>query len=181
MITNIYNEADKRLVIDEDRFMFTQRFTEDGTPTGQYEADVDGSVTPVSFSIKPPAGVRMIIEQVIVYIEDTGKFESHRFGHDVLMHNGIEINRRHEGAIIATIPIKIKTNADVASLMYDVNTQAWSANLQFLVAKWDVGRAQQGITIDGNHNDSVEMVINDDLTAISRFWVTAQGVANIMG
>jgi len=181
MITNIYTEADKRAVIGEEQFMFTQRFTETGLPGSNHDLNVDGSVTPVIFKISPPPGVMVTIQEVIVYIEDEGHFDTDTFGHDAQMQNGLIIHRRHAGVIVATIPIIIKTNADVASLIHDINDRHWAGDKEFMTARWTVGRGINGIVLDGNHQDNVEVQVRDDLTGLDKFYVTAQGVLNIRG
>jgi len=178
-LSNFFNADQRRAVINEDRFMFTQPFQLNGTGTDNL--NVDGSVTPQIFSITPPLGTLITVSQVIIYIEDLGHLVPHRFGHDIDMTNGLIIHRRHEGNIIATIPSLIKTNGDIAALVYDVNINHPRSDSEFMVAKWEVGRGIQGIVIDGNHNDSVEVQVRDDLTGLEYFRVTAQGTIDIRG
>lgn len=90
--------------------------------------------------------------------------------------NGIVL-RRNDGVI--TNYFNVKTNKDIASLMYDFTIIAATNPQQgvdgFIGRLTFAGQSKIGVTIRLENNDDLQLLVQDDLTSITLFEITVEG------
>jgi hypothetical protein len=102
-----------------------------GDGTGAKEANVDGSVTPVEFSLSVPAGVgSMKLTRMIVYVRDTGSFDTGAYGNAIAMTNGMLIEHVDaDGNVITDLldGVPILTSGGWSRQCFDVVHSDWGS------------------------------------------------------
>lgn len=145
------------------------------------ELNVDGSVTPQVFQIRGDIGtvdipididITRIIFQIIT--NDPPAFEE--FG-DIIggLTNGIVLRRAN--GYVSNI-FNAKTNGELANLMYDITiylesgppaTNGIAGRMTF------AGQDKHGVAIRLGTDESLDLIIQDDLTSLVSFKIMAQG------
>lgn len=138
--------------------------------TGNRNMAVDGSVIPVSFKAVPPDGKKWRINRVLVYLEGANPFSAEKFADLPPLVNGTTNNLNG---------IKVtswKTNRDFALEMYDLNTiKSLAKEDRSFSGRWSFDKAfGKPILIDSN-STGVELIVNDDLSGLTSFYIKAQG------
>ena len=130
---------------------------------------VDGSVTPVIFEAKPPAGKKWRIIRILGYLEGLTVFSAELFADLPALVNGVE-------AKIAGDTVTVwKTNRDLALEMHHLDAPvALGRQDRTLAGKWDLKQAF-GSSILVDENGGVQFIVKDDLSSIVAFYVTVQG------
>ena len=136
--------------------------------------NVDGSVTPVTFSSTAvPTGKKLILSRAMIYMEDSTAFASTVFGGLAsALTNGWEM------AINGTVMFSAKTNWQLAIYMFDMtgNDLFGKAN-QTMVGRFSFSKfvdGADGITVRAG--ETVDTIVNDDLTGIDQLHVMFQGI-----
>lgn len=145
------------------------------------DLNVDGSVTPVSATLQPiPGGsVKWDIVRIIFSMTMDDQPDDSKFG-DIVggLTRGIVI--RKSNGIHHTI-FNAKTNGDLRERMYDID---YSDAANPPVNAYGVsgrrtfgGQGKNGVVIrlDSEESDLLEILIQDDLTALNSFRMVAQG------
>lgn len=140
-----------------------------------YDMAVDGSVTPVVFQVGSADSSTVIdITRVMGYMEDNAVMYDTLFGSIAALTNGCVL-RLSNGE--KTNIWNVKTNADLALLGYDLNyptkvpSGTYSARFRVTYAS----QGKHGVTLRLAAGDTLEFIVQDDLTAISVFNLMAQG------
>lgn len=147
-----------------------------GDGLGATNQNVDGSVTPVSFFVKPPAGKVYGIARIIFSLRDSGSMDSGGWGNNAnSLTNGILLNWRRAGNIIPLTNEAIKSHIDVAAVCHDLVHQNWGQGDEFITARFTFTKAGNYLALDGDLGDYLEVVIRDDLSYLVQQRVSAQG------
>ena len=137
---------------------------------------VDGSTTPVIFTVDPPAGFDYDITRVILNILDTSSMDFSTFGSGAAITNGVVL-RVTNGA--QRNLFNWKTNGELINRAFDHSFQTNNANNArgFTVRSTFSGAGKRGVTVrlNGDDNDELQIVIQDDLTGQDRITMIAQG------
>jgi len=134
---------------------------------------VDGS-TPISFVVHPPAGMIWQITRLILTITDGAAMDDGKFGSLSPLANGVLI-RAHRGGLLATGTSWV-TNGDIATDMYDVTyTDKAPAGENGLRGRWTLTKLGAILELNGDDNDSIEVMIQDNLSTLTSFTMKAQG------
>ena len=132
--------------------------------------NVNGSVTPVTFEAKPPAGKKWRLIRALIYMESGTNFSAEKFAHLVELANGVE--NKINGVTITTW----KTNRDLALEMHDLNAPtALAKEAKSVSGRWSFDKAFGSMVLVNADDGGVQVVINDDLSALDAFYVTIQG------
>lgn len=143
---------------------------------------VDGSVTPQVFGLRgtgapPGVDVTVDITRIIFYcltddLVDLSKFADIAGG----ILNGLVLRTRN--GTVQNI-FNVKTNAEMAGLMYDFNIQAASNPSQgqngFIARLTFAGQEKIGVAIRLPIGDDLEFLVQDNLSSITEFSVIAEG------
>jgi hypothetical protein len=145
---------------------------------GNVNANVNGAVTPVVFHIAPPSGVQWDITLLTFTIIDNAVMASNTFGGLSSLTNGIQMrikngiyhnifNARNNGELWARCAMP----ADP----YDPKPPAGAYGFRCLRKFGGQGNTGVVFRLDGDDNDEMQLIIQDDLTGLINFFVLAQG------
>lgn len=138
--------------------------------------NVNGSATPVVFSITPPAGTEWDITRMIIQATDDAAMDDGKFAGIAALTRGLlfrVINGHWKNIFNAT------TNGDFRLRSFDV--QYLDATLGpgglhgFGCRRSFNGFDKNGVVIRLGEDDEFQVVVQDDLTAVSSFRVCIQG------
>ncbi len=138
--------------------------------------NVDGSVTPVIASIKPPEGTQIDINMISMGMLDSKDMDDAIFGGITELTRGIVL-RKHCPAEIRNI-FNAKTNGQLAlrtRLEYTSKAPAGFYGLR--ASKYMNGPEGNGVAVrlNGNNQESLKLIIQDDLTTMENFTATVRG------
>lgn len=140
---------------------------------------VDGSVTPVIFSLSPSnlvSGTEWDIVRVMGSLTDETSMDDAKFGGMLALPKGI-VFRTRDGTIKNIF--NAKTNSDLKSHMYDVaySDKAPSGSFGLNFRRTFGGQNRNGVVIRlcADDNDEFQVIIQDDLTDLVTFNVITQG------
>lgn len=138
--------------------------------------NVDGSTTPVIFDIAPDQNSKLHINCIVLSLEDNTAMDSGMFGGITALTKGIVIRRLND---INHNITNIKTNGEFRvrgfNVLYD--DKAPSGVYGLCANKCFNGQTNNGVTIflNGETQDKLQIIIQDNLTGLTKFTATAQG------
>lgn len=145
---------------------------------GSAEAAVDGSVTPVEFYVRPVAGEVWRIARMLVFLEASsiaaGSYGPVPVGS---LSNGIRVylaNSDVETNDLLDVHT-IHTSAGWAEYCHDAQVKAWGAGNEFLTVRWTFTKAGVPLRLDGNKQERLVVLVQDDLTGLVSHQFIVQG------
>jgi hypothetical protein len=135
--------------------------------------NVDGSVTPVVFSIAPPAGEVWRIYSWDLYIEDAGSFDAASWGNGITLTNGLMPILNINGTDYDMLEFGIKTSGELSSICDGIQHLTFGAGNEIVTAEWDFINSGQYVRL--TENDSIKLVVRDDLTNLVNQYTTIKG------
>ncbi|MCK5614307.1 hypothetical protein KAR91_71235 [Candidatus Pacearchaeota archaeon] len=143
----------------------------------EIDMTVDGSVTPQIYRMQPPPGVIWHIVRILFHLEDSTPMDDGTFGGAPALTNGLVL--RVKNGIFKNI-FNVKTNGDFAERAYDreyVAKPPAGTGHAMNVRRTFGGQDKNGVVIklDGDNGDELQVIIQDDLTGLSRFHCVVQG------
>jgi len=137
--------------------------------------NVDGSVTPVTFTVVVPGTtISVDIVRVLGYLQDGTAMDDGKFGGVTALTNGCYM-RKSDGVISNFW--NVKTNNDIALLGYDFSYStaapggSYGARFRLTYA----GQAKHGVAIRLAAGETLEFIVQDNLTGLEAFNMMAQG------
>ena len=144
------------------------------------DLNVNGSITPQIFSIAGGAAQEsptvVDITRIMVKIITENPPEFSMFG-DIIGGLNLGIVLRRNNGVMNNI-FNAKTNGDMANLMFDLSffDQAKVQGVNGIVGRMTfAGQAKHGVAIRLAPGDSLELIIQDDLSQLTSFRIIAQG------
>ena len=155
-----------------------QALDETGDGTGNISQNVNGSITPVKFLIKPPSTHKYIFTRLNVFAIDSNWNNASFYGATAANANGIRIYIENDSGIVKeyTDNFKIKRARDWALLAGVDAVSIGSAGADPLTVRWTFERGGSDIVIDGSKGERFVMEIPDDLTGLIDQIAVIQGV-----
>jgi hypothetical protein len=153
--------------------------TTDNTAAGPRELTVNGSVTPVRFRFGPPAGQKWGMTNVISAVSDNANFTQTDFGAiPGGLTNGLAVYLNSGGVDVDIFAgQRIRFNYDWATLPATLNLTTWAGPSQTLVANFNTFESSgQYVILNGDTQDKLEVVVQDDLTSLVAFRIVARYV-----
>ncbi len=146
----------------------------DGTGTDNAIGNYSGAEE--IFYIQPPAGTVYRIARMIVNIEDGPTMRAEHYGAlGTALAVGVVLRVSDDSGVIMDITddIPVTTNAQWAAMCFDIDLKEWGAGDELLAVRWTFTKAGQFIRLDGDNNERLEIVLNDDLTGLvaHRFFI----------
>lgn len=145
------------------------------------DMNVDGSVTPVTFSVLPFNLQRGAMEGVSMEMRDNAPMDFETFGGLPALLNGVVVRVNNGDGTYRNL-YNFKSNGDIIerALIHSFflnnggNTRGFSSNIV-----WG-GDANNGTTIplDGSAGQSLEVIVQDDLTGLARMHWSGDGKEN---
>lgn len=152
-----------------------------GDGSGSTNQAVDGSITPVSFKVVPPAGVSYGIARVVFSLRDTGTMDSGGWGNNGgnPLANGMKFIWHKNGVDIDLTPESITSHYILAGVCYDLDHNNWGAGDEYITARFSFTKAGQYLTFNGDEGDYLEVLVRDNLTGLVDQRLSAQGYQTI--
>jgi hypothetical protein len=143
---------------------------------GDANLNKNGSVSPVIAHLAPTAVSRWDVTRLIFHIEDNTDMDSARFGGISALTRGVVIRKKND---IYKNVFNIKCNGDFNIHNFDIeyDDKAPAGVYSLTSVRKFAGQENSGVVIriNGQTNDELQIIVQDDLTAVSRFEVLAQG------
>ena len=142
-----------------------------------HHLNVDGSTTTQVFQIGPVGSgtsVSVDITRIMGNITDAVAMDDGKFGGITALTNGCVL--RHVNGTTQNI-WNVKTNGDIALLCFDATytDKAPAGENGYRFRNTYAGQGKHGVTIRLEPGDTLEMLIQDDLTDLTDFQMMAQG------
>lgn len=142
--------------------------------SGSQEMSVNGSVTPVEFSLSDlPAGQKIIIQSLSFVIGADVELNLNQFGNVAELVNGVIFNCG--GGVIT-----IKDNSDIflISSNWVINTVARLVGLDYtaIIGRWDFTDTFGGNAPVIVNADDFKITVQDDLSGLPLFRVSCHGI-----
>jgi hypothetical protein len=138
--------------------------------------NVDGSGAMIIGHLQPPAGVIWHITRIIAYLQDGTAMDDAKFGGISALTNGCVLRVKNGKTLNV---FNVKSNGDWAARAYDAAyaDNAPAGSYGFRVRRTFGGQSKNGVVIelDGDTNDELEILIQDDLTDLEAFNIIGQG------
>ena len=150
-------------------------FTQGANCTATRKAmNVDGSITPVEFHVRPNVGVRWDIQELIFLIEGSDPMDTGLFGDIAALANGIVV--RKTGAEHINI-FNIKSNGDFATRSFNIEFDPKPPGGITAVRVSREFKRQNGVVIrvDGDNPDDLVVLVQDPLQTLGKFECILQG------
>jgi hypothetical protein len=161
---------------------FRQYFTIDGTPSGDKDMGVDGSVTPQDFYIPSADGFDRYILAINIIVGYGTQSQPFKFADGTALTNGCRLSYE---SILGNVDIHegIKSNQDVFRLSDDPITSLWEVRGvnalndygYFMTSSFSEISSQYGIKLDEGTTQRISMEIRDDCTNADSFNIIAYG------
>lgn len=155
-----------------DRYLDTSG---DGTGTKSAIGNYSGGQE--IFYIQPPAGTIYRLARMLVFVEDSGSFDSGSYGNGIVLTNGIEVRVQDGSGTISdmTNGIPVKTNPHWKRLCYDAVRSNYGTGNESLGVRWTFTKAGQFIRLDGDSNERLEVLLEDDFSGLVAHNFLVQG------
>lgn len=153
--------------------------TQGGCSERSFQLNIDGSITPVVFSVSPSnlnKDVKWDITRVMGAITDTVAMDDDKFGGITKLAKGILL--RCVNGTVKNI-FNAKSNSDIRVHAYDLTysdkAPAGSYGLNF--RRTFAGQDKNGVVVrlSAERQDELQVLVQDDLTGLSSFTMVAQG------
>jgi len=144
---------------------------------GNVDASVNGSAaTPIVFHARPPAGVKWDIVQLIVQMIDDAAIDYTKFAGIAALTNGCVL-RKIDGTYKNIGNVKRNGDFRLFGCDAEILTKVGGGEFAFDAVCQFGGQENAGVVIrlDGSTGDEIELLIRDDLTAISAIYVVIIG------
>ena len=168
-----------------DAFPYVHRFVDTvGDGSGDINANVDGSITPILFKCLPPAEGALVFAEVTIIIEGTGNFKTNTYGGLAALTNGLQLGLfdkdTEEPVVELTAPHRVRTNVDWALYAYPVTLSAWGGGSSHITANWDARKAGgAGVLLAAGSQLALGVKISDDLTGLANHFFVLKGYQTV--
>lgn len=142
---------------------------------GSHHMNVDGSGTTQIFSSSPiPSGLEIDVVRFMGYIQDGSTMDDALFGGIAALTNGVVL-RQNNGVL--TNHWTVKSNGDISLICFDASysDKAPSGSYGYKFRSTYGGQNKHGVTIRLEPGETLEVLIQDDLTGLEDFQMLAQG------
>jgi len=146
---------------------------------GSADMNVDGSTTPVVFSVSPVGllpGSEWDVTLMIFSLFGTQSMDDGKFGDLAALDKGVII--RVDNGNVKNVA-NVKTNGEFAESAFEREyiTKAPAGKTSFIVRRTISGKENSGVVlrIEANTGDGIKVIIQDDLTSMDRFRARVQG------
>lgn len=142
--------------------------------TAKDQMAVNGSATTQIFEIGSPLGVAVDITRLTGYIQSGTAMDDTKFGDLAVLTNGVVL--RVNGAEIDNV-WNVKTNGEIGLLCFDsaISDRAPAGSFGLRFRNTYAGPTKHGVTLRLEAGDTLEVLIQDDLTSLESFRMMAQG------
>lgn len=153
-----------------------QYLSANGDGTGATSQNVDGSSTPVEFSIDPPEGETYILKRMNVHAINGNFNDATKYG-QLTLATGISIHIEDEEGVVLKdfTPIKIKRSHDWALLSGIDSVTTGGVVAESFIVRWTFAKGYDDIILNGDTGDKLVLIINDLMTGLTDQLCMVQG------
>ncbi len=136
------------------------------------DLNVDGSVTPVEFTVAPPTGKIWYVYNISLVIQDNA-INFTKFGGLLALTNGVDFKVKQNG-LSEEVLANIKNNGEFYTFANQVLLE--SASIDILVIQINT-KTNTGTTFKliNSQSDNFKVIVNDNLTSINKFQIIVRG------
>jgi hypothetical protein len=136
--------------------------------------NVNGSVTPQIFSIQAGQNIVVDITRFVIHMVDNTAMDDTKFGSLTKLTNGL-ILRKVDGTYQNIF--NVKDNGEIANLAPDASypDKVPAGTFAFRAPYNIAGQRQHGVVIRIGAGESLELIVQDDLSSLDSFRALAQG------
>lgn len=148
--------------------------------SGAREMNVNGAVTPQTFSIAPPSGTQYVLTSLTLLVANAGISLTNfcGVGAGAGITNGclLRIRRGVTTQYDITGGLPLKQTQDLLSLFYAPPSNTDVAGVDMITIQLPISEIwTHPFSLDGTQSDTLQLVVQDDLTAIDVFRISAFG------
>jgi len=157
--------------------LVSRHLSDDGTDTGNKNAN-GNYATPTRFYIQPAAGEIFRIQRMIIHVYDSGGGTIQEYGNiGSALANGVIVQTARNGVQTKdfTDGLPVKYNADWSRMCYDADFKNQGAGNDALTVRWTFSKSGAPIRLVGSLLDSLDVVLEDDLTGLLGHYFMVQG------
>lgn len=143
-----------------------------GATTGHSNAVANysstGGTSGESFIIQPSTGVAYRIERMLVHIQDTGAFDSDKYGNGVALDNGIAVRVETDTGTVydLTDGRPVVSNSQWGRQCYDSRVDTYGTGDESLSARWTFSKGGYPLRLDGDKGERLAVFIQDTCTGL---------------
>ena len=143
----------------------------------EWNMNYDGSNNTLYYTISPPENVTWDITRIIFSITDDAAMDSTTFGGIASLPNGVVLRVKDDNYKNIFV---VSDNGGFAERAYDVtydDRRSPVSEYGFRVRRTFSGQDKDGVVIrlNGSKNEELQLIIQDDLTDITKFAANVQG------
>lgn len=137
----------------------------------------DYSVTPENFYIKPPVGIMYELHRVLILIRDNNNMSSNEYISTGPLTVGINFEVRTNGMVSIANSIPIKRINDYGSYA-GIDVRPFDNELfpNAFGVRWTFSKAGDPLFLNGDNEEGIYVVLNDDFTSLTAHTALMQGV-----
>lgn len=159
--------------------LISRYLSDDGTVTGNKNANGNYAGAVEEFYIEPAAGESYTLTRMIVSFEDAGGMQAQEYGNiGSALTNGIEVKVVNEDDTVImdlTDGVPVKTNSQWARLCYDVDVKSWGSGNDLCVVRWTFTKSGDAIYLE--EGQRLVVYLNDSLVGLISHYFLVQGTA----
>lgn len=169
-LTDVFNQGGRNRIAvssikalpSDQPIAYSIPFLLDGAATNM---NIDGSGTPVVFTLTPGAGKEFFVEKINLFMRDQGAFKLDEFGSGKALTTGIKLEIKSKGVLQTALIVK--NNRELIENIDNLNTFSQiEGNPLFVMSKV----FEKPITLLGDQGDFIKLTIQDDLTFLQEFF-----------
>lgn len=142
--------------------------------TTDLQTTVGSLASPIIYQLKPEAGVIWYIHRILLSMTHPTAATDDKFGDQTALSNGVVLRSNIDGQFRSFT--NWKRNGDIMLDMFDVNySDKAGASLFGTSGRGSFSRVGMLVKLDGDVGDFMDILIQDDLTGLSSFFINGQG------
>lgn len=150
----------------------------DGTGTKD-SGGVNHALAAEIYYLQPPVGTVYFIGRMIVSMEDTAGMSATDYGNITSgLTNGVIVRVSDSSGVkfnLTDSDFPVKANAEWANYCYDADVKTWSTGAEIFVSRWTFTKSGPYIVLNGDKEEKIEVVLNDDFSGLDSHKFLVQG------
>lgn len=118
------------------------------------------------WKLQPPINETWHVHRLLIHYEDAGTMDTAAYGNAITLTNGIIIRSNISNTIYNLTYDPVHTNGEWSKHNYDVRHDQYGTGNEFISARWSFDKAGTIIKLDGANGDSIDIILQDDLTGL---------------
>lgn len=152
---------------------FARRLDTVGDGTGTSNA-IGNYASPTRFMLKPAAGELLIINELHIYVEDGGAFDSGLYGNNIVLTNGINVELV-QGSLVGNLQgaNAIMSNSHWTRVTFSTQTMDFGSGNNAIAWRWSFKEMFVPLTLTAE--DELAVILQDNFTGLVNHSFSARG------